>query len=209
MRRLNLWSGLMMLTSPVTPHPQAGTWPVIEPTHAEFIYVAPRATDDDRPFIAYFKDAQGNPAYKFECHNGAYGDAIEVTFSDELQCALFAFKGDTVTAVNLLAADTRDEQGNDWWNRGHVSSAQFRGECLSYPEYSTSRHFRMRGLDVTLTFTDIQWSNGQDPKNQSLASFTLAIDALSDKDARSPVAEPAAGPTPPKSCYPGERPKAA
>jgi hypothetical protein len=197
----------MMLTSPVTPHPQAGEWPVIEPAHVEFIYVAPRQKDDDRPFIAYFQDAQGAQVYKFECHNGAYGDETEMKFSGELQCALFPFKDTTVTAVNLLAVDTRDEQSNDWWNRGHVSSAQLRGDCLGYPEYSTTRHFRMRGLDVTLSFTDIQWSDGQDPKDPSLASFTLAVDAAPDKDARSPVAEPASGPRPPKSCYPGERPK--
>lgn len=208
MRRLNLWSGLMMLTSPVTPHPQAGTWPRIEPTHAEFIYVAPRQKDDDRPFIVYFRDAQGNQVYKFECHNGAYGDETEMKFSDELQCALFAFKGDTVTAVNLLAADTRDEQSNDWWNRGHVFSAQFRGECLSYPEYSTTRHFRMRGLDITLTFTDIVWNTSPGSNGPSLASLTLTIDATPDKDARSPVTEPAVGAKPPKSCYPGELPKA-
>ena len=206
-RRLNLWSGLMMLTSPITPHPQAGAWPEIEPTHVEFIYVAPRLKDDDRPFIAYFKDAQGNQVYKFECHNGAYGDETEMKFSDELQCALFPFKDTTVTAVNLLAADTRDEQGNDWWNRGRVFSAQFRGECLTYPEYSTTRHFRMRGLDVTLSFTDIEWNPAPGSKAPSLASFTLAIDAAPDKDAHSPLAETVPGSRPPKSCYPGEQPK--
>jgi hypothetical protein len=145
----------------------------------------------------------GVPIYKFECHNANYQDGREMNFSGDFQCALFAVDGAKVTSGNLLAANTRDEQSTDWWNRGRMRSAQLRGKCLAYPEYSTDRHFRLRAMLITLGFTSIEWSVRTDqPNNPRLAKFTFTLDVIPDKAAITANAVLPASPMPPSSCYP-------
>jgi hypothetical protein len=202
LQRMGLWTGLVMLTNPATPPAQADGWPLIQPMHAEYVFKDPHMQGVDTPFVIYFKDQEDTQSYKFECHDGEYADDSVMRFSGEFQCALFMFKGMTVSAVNLLAANTREEQRNDGWNRGRVQVKQLQGDCLAYPEYSTVRHFRLRGMSLTLSITHIEWMPKQGSKDPSLAGFTLEVDAMPDKDARSEVAQSAAGPRPPKPCYP-------
>ena len=202
LQRTGLWTGLLMLTNPAAPPVQVDGMPVIQPVHAEYVFKDPHMRGVDTPFVLYFKDVEDTQRYKFECHDGEYADDSEMTFSGDFQCALFMFKGMTVSAVNLLAANTRNEQSTDWWNRGRMLAKQLRGDCLAYPEYSTARHFRLRGMSLTLAITHIEWEQEQGSKEPILAGFTLVVDAVPDKDARSDVAESAEGPKPPKSCYP-------
>ena len=130
-------------------------------------------------------------------------------FSGDFQCALFAVGESGDSTGNLLAANTKDEQSTAWWNRGRMRLAQLRGVCLAYPEYSTVRHFKLRGMVITLRFTDIGWSATKDQQNNPLlAKFTFTLDVVPDKAARGPrdeqterVASPK-GPKPPSSCYP-------
>ena len=202
MHHLKLWSGLVMLANPTAHAPDSG-WPAVQPLHAEFAYVRPQKEGDDAPFLTYIQDPKGNKVYRFECHDGGYYDeGYDLHFTGDLQCVLFPFKGDTVSAVNVLAADTHAEQSKDWWNRGRILARQLQGECLDYPEYSTARHFRLRGMAFTLSIQDIVWSPAAGDKEPTLAKFTLVVDAAPDADAKSPVAELADGPMPPKSCYP-------
>lgn len=186
---------LPKLTAPVATRPPSGL-PQIKPVHMELKFAHPQQ-GEDTPFMVYFLDQKGAKVYRFECHAGGYPDESIMKFSGDFQCALFAFKNDTVSAVNLLAADSRAEQSVDWRNRGRVLARQFQGECLAYPEYSTLRHFRFRELAVTLSFTDIGW------QGSTLAGFTLHLDAVHDPDAQSEMTAVPEGPTPPKSCYPG------
>jgi hypothetical protein len=199
---MGLWTGFVMLGNPATLPVQAGGWPVIQPVHAEYVFVAPKYKGLDTPFVIYFKDQADTQRYKFECHDGEYTDDSEIDFSGEFQCAFFPFMGMTVSAVNLLASDTKNEQSTDWWNRGRVRAEQLRGDCLTYPEYSTLRHFRLRGMALTLSITHIEWSPNKGSQEPVLAGFTLDVDAVPDMGAKSPMAERAEGPRVPKSCYP-------
>ena len=199
---MGLWTGLVMLGNPATLPVQAGGWPVIQPAHAEYVFVAPKYKGLDTPFVIYFKDQADTQRYKFECHDGEYTDDSEIDFSGEFQCAFFPFMGMTVSAVNLLASDTKNEQSTDWWNRGRVRAEQLRGDCLTYPEYSTLRHFRLRGMALTLSITHIEWSPNKGSQEPVLAGFILDVDAVPDMGAKSPMAERAEGPRAPKSCYP-------
>ena len=205
MKRLGpvgLWSGLVMITNPAAQAPESAG-PAIQPLHAEFVYVRPQKPGDDAPFITYILDAKGNKVYRFECHDGGYYDeGYDLHFTGDFQCVLFPFKGDTVSAVNVLAADTHAEQSKDWWNRGRILARQLRGDCRNYPEYSTARHFRLRGMAFTLSIKDIVWDPGAGGKEPALAKFILRVEAVMDPDATSPVAEAADGPAPPKACYP-------
>ena len=180
---------------------QTNPWPRIQPLMEQRSLIQFPADGSDTPFVVYIRDAGGSPAYKLECHNGDYNDQSEMNFSGDFQCALFALKGTTRTSGNLLAANTKDERSTDWWNRGRMLSNQLQGDCLKYPEYSTARHFRLRGMILTLYFTDTSWSSEGDAQ-ALLRSFVFGVKARPDATARSARAELARGPKAPSSCYP-------
>jgi len=182
---------------------RADSWPVVQPLHESHTYLNPGQNNKDTPFLAFVKDVSGESVYRLECHNGNYENESGMVFSGDFQCALFALNGKTLNSGNLLAANTRDEQSSDWWNRGRMRASQFRGECLTYSEYSTDRRFRLRGMLLTLRFTDIAWGSQSDQQgNPRLAKFTFAIDVLPDVAASSLRAKLPTGPQPPHSCYP-------
>lgn len=187
-----LWAGLPMITSPTAVTPPAGA---IQPLHVSYEYRRPKQ-GEAVSFTTYLLGPAGETLYKFECHGGAWPDDSEIKFDGDFQCALFPIKGDTLTPVNLLARDTREEQGADWKNRGRAVVKQFQGECLDYPEYSTLRHFRLRGMALTLSYTDLVWDG------KTLVGFSFHLDATPDVDAKTSFAEAAEGDRPPKGCYP-------
>ena len=166
-------------------------------------FINPGQNNTDTPFAAFIKNSNGVPVYKLECHNGNYEDESEMNFSGDFQCALFAVKGTTRMSGNLLAADTKNELSTDWWNRGRMRAAQLRGECLKFPEYSTDRRFKLRGMLLTLRFTDMQWGPPKDQqKSPVLSGFTLILKVVPDESAHSSRAEVVTGPKPPTACYP-------
>jgi len=178
-------------------------WPPVQSLSKEWHIgiVAERGTDTSA--LAYIRDAKGSPVYKLECHNGDYDDQTEMNFSGDFQCALFAVKNGALMSGNLLAADTENERSSGWWNRGRMRSEQLRGECLKFPEYSSVRHFRLRGMRIALRFTDVRWTARNDSfGGPLLTGFTLTADVVSDPEARSARAELAGGPKPPAACYP-------
>lgn len=180
---------------------QTTTWPHVQALHESHAFIE-ASRGKDTPFLAFIKNASGVPVYKVECHNGNYEDESEINFSGVFQCALFGVSGGKETTGNLLAVNNKDEQSTDWWNRGRMLSHQLRGECLAYPEYSTLRHFKIRGMLLTLRFTDMEWSTTKDQQGPLLEKFTFTLDVVPDGTALSSTAEPAAGPMPPTSCYP-------
>lgn len=111
----------VVLDSPALP----SDWPMVEPLRQTRTLVNPGKDNDDTPFVALIKNTAGVPIYKFECHNGNYENGRGTNFSGDFQCALFAVDGATVTGGNLLAANTRDEQSTDWWNRGRCVRRSF------------------------------------------------------------------------------------
>ena len=193
-------------------HAQVKHWPLIRPVHKVFTVIFPATvnwdepwkTPWDAPFVIYVQDLHGVPVYKFECHSGTYDDDSEWDFSGAYQCVLFATKPDgSLTGSDLLAANTEDELSTDWWNRGRMRAEQLRGKCLAYPEYSTLRHFRLRGMLITFRFTDLGWGPAKDQDGKPLLTrFTFALDVVPERAAQSSRAELPPGPKPPTSCYP-------
>jgi len=198
-----LYAFALALASVTSALAQVSKWPVIQPLEESRVFVNPDQNDSDTPFVSFIRDENGVPLYKLECHNGNYEDESEMNFSGDFQCALFAVKGTTRTSGNLLAADTKNELTTDWWNRGRMRAAQLRGECLKWPEYSTDRRFKLRGMLLTLQFTDVKWSSLKDQQHEPLlGGFTFLLKVIPDESAQSSRAELAPGPKPPTACYP-------
>lgn len=203
---LALLAALPHITDPArqpSQQPQSGPapWPVLKERHDQFGFKAPEVPGGDQPYVLRLDDTAGTGRYQLECHTGEYGENNLLRWSGLYQCALFPINGDSITAVDLLATESREEQADDGWNRGRILAQQFHAPCVSYPEYSTLRHFRLRGFDLTLAFTDIVWSGPR------IGRFTLHVDVAPDLDAKTDVAAKAEGDRPPRACYPG--PKAA
>ena len=192
----SLWGGLLLLKAPSA---QPDQWPVLKERHEQFAFVAPDGPGVDRPFMLHLEDLAGAERYRLECHSGEHGEDALLKWSGLYQCALFPTHGDSISAVDVLAADTREEQADDGWNRGRILAQQFHAPCDSYPEYSNLRHFMLRGFDLSLGITDLVWEG---PK---LTKFTLHVDLVQDADAKSDVAETAAGDRPSRACYPGPK----
>ena len=182
---------------------QSSKWPSVQPLEDKHAVSNLGEHGADTPIVALIKGTDGVPVYKLECHTGEYDDETEINFSGDYQCALFAVKGTSFTSGDLLAADTKDELSTDWWNRGRVRAAQLRGKCLRYPEYSTDRKFKLRGMLVTLRLTDIQWNSRKDQQgNPMLAGFMLVLKVAPDASAHSSRSELVTDHKPPTSCYP-------
>jgi hypothetical protein len=193
----------LLLTTAAISFAEAAKWPVIRPMKERRAFLFPRQNRTDASFIALIKDTDGIPVYKLECHSGNYDDETEIAFSGDFQCALFAMNGVTRSSGNLFAAETRDEQSTDWWNRGRMRAPQLRGDCLKFPEYSTDRQFRLRGMLLTLRFVDVKWGPRDGRQDEPLLEgFTFVFTVARERSAQSSKAELAAGPQPSTACYP-------
>lgn len=84
-----------------------------------------------------------------------------------------------------------------------MRAAQLRGECLKLPDYSTDRRFKVRGMLLTLRFSDVKWDSGKYLQDEpALAGFTFILKAVPDESAQSSSAAVPNGPKPPTACYP-------
>jgi hypothetical protein len=201
MKTLLITCFALLLISAFASSAQTTDWLTIRPLHEVHAFDG-LANGADTPVLVFIKDATGVPIYKLECHNGNYEGDSGYGFSGAFQCVLIAVRGDKPTSGNLLA-DVEDQQGTSWWNRGRMRVDQLRGQCLSYPEYSTLRHFRLRGMLITFRFNKIEWATatGED-NNPGIDKFTFSLDVVPDEVAHGSVAEVPKGPKPSESCYP-------
>lgn len=202
--RLGALSLALLILSLTGASALASKWPVVRPWKETRTFADPTG-EADTPFSAFIRDVRGNAVYKLECHNGNYDNETEMTFSGDFQCALFALGRDfKLLGTGLLAANTPDEMSSDWWNRGRMLANQLRGKCLKYPEYSTDRQFKLRGLLLTIRFSGMEWGPAKDVQgNPMLTKFTVTFSIVPDKSARTPRAALPPGPKPPEACYPG------
>jgi hypothetical protein len=179
-----------------------GRWPRVQPFHRSQEYVNPGEGGADTPFLATIRDTDGNPAYRLECHNGNYEDASLPPFSGDFQCVLLALQAEN-PSPNLLAADSEDEIGNPWWNRGRMRAGQLNGRCRDFPDYSTRRRFELRQMRLTLSFSGIEWRDAaNDSAAPRLARFTFDVDVARDRSAKTGRPRSPPGPPPPQDCYP-------
>jgi hypothetical protein len=120
-------------------------------------------------------------------------------FSGDFQCALWAQKGGHIASGNLLADSSKDSQTSDWlFNRGRMLAIQLTDQCGTYPDYGLVRHFRTRGMRVTMEFGDLRWSISA--RQQRLEQFTVDLTVVPDSSAQSETSETLASPRPARGC---------
>ncbi|HXB27481.1 MAG TPA: hypothetical protein VNV25_22320 [Gemmatimonadaceae bacterium] len=175
-------------------------WPEVLPVHRTFAFVHPGQNGADTPASLFVISVDGDTAYKMDCHNGNYDDDSEINFSGDFQCALFALQRGVKASANLLADSSRDQQTSDWlFNRGRILAIQLWGQCGTYAEYGLVRHFRVRGMRVTLEFGNLRWSTVGPDKSQ-LDQFTVDLSVVADSSANSETAQVVEVSRPPRGC---------
>jgi hypothetical protein len=197
------WCALLLGASAMGAAAYAADWPAVKPVYERHTFIAPGKDGSDTPFVADVLDTGGAARYRLECHNPNYrGDPLD-SYAAYFQCRLQVLQDGKRVGPNLLAADTPDEKSQDWWNRGRLRLVQLLGQCITFPEYSMTRHFRLRGMLLTLEFSDVEWSPRRDRQGYPLVDqFTVVAQVVPDETAQTAAAEPAQGDLPPKFCYP-------
>lgn len=187
----------------ICPADQGSRWPIVRELHAQQIYSVPTSDTVDTPFLAFVKNVDGVAVYKLECHNGNYKGKSEIDFAGDFQCSLIAIKGREPTSWNLFATASKNERSTDWWNRGRMLALQLRrsGPCMGYPEYGAVRHFKVRGMLITLQFSNLEWSTPESGASPALKQFTFVVSVVSNKSSLTETSDEVHGAKPPRACY--------
>lgn len=77
----------------------------------------------------------------------------------------------------------REDESAIWYSRGQFHSSELVGDCGRYPEFGLIRHFRLRGMQLTLVAENVKLNQ------QDLDGLTLHVTAIQNADARTTITE--------------------
>jgi len=131
------------------------------------------------------------PLYRLSCRGrGKFHEDTSFDYSGDFECRLTSLYSKDHYST-LLTEDPRQER--DWESRGRFGSEEVVGQCEHYPEYGRLRHFRLRGMKLTLELNNIGFYRGRRPgdsKNTDLLkSFRFVVRVGPDPTALSTIAE--------------------
>jgi hypothetical protein len=206
-RRRPLWgiSALLCITLPLVFQlpAQGASWPPVQATEKVFEIENP----DQAAIKLQIRDTKGAPQYLFVCRTGEQTAVPQVVYANDLDCRLIpASQGEI--EENLLVENPHEKA---WFSRGHMTAPDLYGECGKYPEYGQLRHFRLRGLELTLEFFDVKFtathSSLDGPPSARLASYKLRLAVRPDPTSKRNISERSGyldplreGQTPTRSC---------
>jgi hypothetical protein len=164
---------------------------ITHPINFEFKSLYPEATifygalpADEALVHVPVVDVKGKTVYEFQCSaNYGPGGLIDRW---GIICGLFPI-GKT---INLLG-DSIDICTR--MARYHFLPWQLFGRCASYPEWGAVRHFRLRGLMLTVKFDGVTFHPKDSPPDMYAGGITgarILAQVQPDPDAASPVAQP-------------------
>jgi hypothetical protein len=167
---------------------RAQGWPPIERTRVAVSFSDARRADTT--FV--IKGAGGRPLYRLACHTSDYSGDSDFDYSGDFECRLTSLY--STESYSTLLTDNPD-QSRDWQSRGRFLAEELIGKCGAYPEYGLVRHFRFRGMRITLALSGPVFDTVMAVtrvKRLGLQSFRLNFAADPDSGATSPIAEPPA-----------------
>ena len=127
----------------------------------------------------------GSPLYELECHLGPYEGDPAFDYSGDFECRLSSLY--SVESHSTLLTE-ENHQTRDWESRGRFLLWQLLEDCALYPEYGKLRHFRLRGMNLTLEVTDIELSK-KVVGVPMIGKLDLHIIVEPDPTATSPITE--------------------
>lgn len=123
-------------------------WPIA--TRLDTVFTV---TDVISPDVrAFIRTPSGEDLYLFICRSGDDpGAPSNVNYAGDLDCRLISAKlGEIET--NLLVEDSTLAA---WYSRGRMFATELEGASAGYPEYGLTRDFFLRGMRLTMQFSDV------------------------------------------------------
>ncbi len=177
-------------------------WPAVQPVNKVF-----EVSDPKKAVIRTFiHGAKGERLYLFVCRTGDDESVPDVIYTGDLECRLVPARWGENEETLLV-----EEHGlKAWFSRGRMLARELYCECGSYPEYGRVRHFRLRGMGVTIEFQDVVFEStraGCPFPEAKLVSYKLRLTVEKDPSASRDIAESSGylgpwrkGQDPPRSC---------
>jgi hypothetical protein len=189
MPRAATFLGLLLLGSPTTsPVRRPFLWPQVVRLEVNYKFPIASQADVDLPISS----SAGETLYRFRClpdfpsKNGTIAG---------LGCYLIPANGHDEGLESATLLNDNPEEQRIAHGRGQMWTDFVRGNCASYPEYGAERHFRLRGMKITVRMTDVKFGPNKEFQDsartvRTIASFELAVNVVPDRDAVSAVSEP-------------------
>jgi len=177
------------------------SWPEVTPVEKDFQIDS--ISDAYVSFEVTGKNAE--ILYRFECAtpNVASKRKIQFDYMGGFECRLWSPADETRST--LLIENSHD---NDWQSRGRFAAYEVVGSCAEYPEFGRIRHFRLRGMLLTLTLNHIRLAppttTAKGKVGWEFVSFHLRVSVRSDPSAKSAICEPPNVMEPPTPDVPDE-----
>jgi hypothetical protein len=166
---------------------RAAGWPEVAPVSGSVYF----GDSDSASATFTIFDAQGASAYLLECHNHRYTD-VDFDYSGDWECRLRPTR--EKTPYSTLLTDIA-QPARDWQSRARFLADQLmERKCADYPEYGALRHFRLRGMRLSLQLEDIRFKSEPVPgtpgvERPALRAFRFSFKVERDPSATSEIAE--------------------
>lgn len=135
-------------------------------------------------------DREGVVRYRLICRGGseAYLDQVNerngtAGYLPPLTCILNI--GNQETDASLLSED----ESAAYYSRGRFALSDLVGACARYPEYGLVRHFRLRGMELELSFSEVTTEAASGRRAEQPVYALLSISVRRDPAARTAKAE--------------------
>ena len=166
---------------------QASKWPEVAPMHKGYHFANARTSEIDFSILG----TKGEPLYRMECHTFEYEIDPSFDYSGDFECRLKSLYSDD--AYSTLFTE-EPQQTRDWQSRGRFLVEEIEGKCADYPEFGRVRHFRLRGMKITLTISDVEFRTYTEKtlarkEGSLLKSFRFDVKVEVDSRATSAISE--------------------
>jgi len=164
------------------------SWPRVSPMERSFHLV-----DHQQPAAEMLiRSSRGATLYFLQCYlNAGERDDPNFDYSGDFECRLTSLYSED-TYSTLLTEDKH--QSSDWESRGRFLVQELVGQCAQYPEYGAVRHFRLRGMELTLAVSGLKMEKGSRARNapwnvDRVGALDLKVIVAPDPGATSAIAE--------------------
>lgn len=172
------------------------SWPAIQSATKSFHFVDHR----DTGIQMKINSTDGTPLYLLECYLNAYDhEDPNFDYSGDFECRLSSLYSKEKYST-LLTEEKHPTR--DWQSRGRFLLEELQGKCSEYPEYGRLRHFKLRGMDLTLEIKNFTLGSAteNEPWNRRrIKNLDLEVTVATDPTASSEIATPTKYVEPPRA----------
>lgn len=162
-------------------------WPQISPVKKSFYFKESSAKEAKLKIVGL----NGQSLYLLECYLGHHEDP-DFDYSGDFECRLTPLYSKENEVYSTLLTDD-PKQSRDWESRGRFLVEEIMGKCAEYPEYGILRHFRLRGMTLTLHIKEFNLepiSGDMNVKKKPIIrDLNLDVIVTPDQNALSTIAE--------------------